>query len=259
MSQDSYKPLQNGIGQEIGKYIEYNEIKPSLPYANLVHCYWILKTKKVLGANFEYSVLPDACIDIVFDIEKSLDPIIMTPNTRIETINLGKTFYYAGIRFKPGVFGEHLNIPSIVGNQKELMDIIGIKISPLNKKSHDCKNEIADEMETVVKALINDQVIAQNDFVENVVRGLQYGLDIKTIALKLKISERHLRRTIKRQTGFSPIQLRRVIRFQNVLSGDEPLLRFADQSHLIKEFKAVTGKTYNSYVSSHIDVRNVQF
>ena len=259
MSLDSYKPLQNGISQEIGNYIDYNEIKPYQSHAKIVHCYWMLRSKHVLRNDFEYSVLPDACIDIVFDVQNSYEPIIMTPNTHIETINLGKTFYYVGIRFKPGVFSERLDIPSIIGNQKELKSIINTRLYTLSKTGMSFNGEILYELHSMAQELVNDQVVQQNDFVENVVRGLQYGLDIKAIALKLKISERQLRRTIKRQTGFSPIQLRRVVRFQNVLSSDEPLLRFADQSHLIKEFKAVTGKTYNSYISSHVNVRNVQF
>lgn len=260
MSSGSYKPLQNGIEQKVSKNIDYHEFKPNHVYSDLVHCFWSLKSKELLNNDFTYIVLPDACIDIVFDVKNSLEPIIMTPKMEAETINLGKEFHYVGIRFKPGVFSKQLNILDVIGEQHSLKDIISLQVPALNNNSYRRHNKnMIVELQAVVQKIVDAQILKRNTYIENIIRGLQYGLTVGAIAAKLTVSERQLRRGVQQQTGFSPVQLRRVIRFQSVLSSGEPLLRFADQSHLIKEFKSVTGRSYGSYLSSNVDVRKVQF
>jgi len=255
----SYRPIQNGIKREVAKFIEYREVKPGHEYSNLVHCFWSLNNKELLDTNFQYVVLPDACIDIVFDIKNNLKPIIMTPMIKAETLNLGKKFHYIGIRFKPGVFSKQLDLSSVIGKQQNLNDVIRLAVSALKHNSllrHDeC---LFDDLQDTVQILLDAHIIMRNIYIENTVGGLQYGLSVGAIAEKLGVSERQLHRSVLRQTGFSPVQLRRVIRLQSVLSSGEPLLRFADQSHLIKEFKSVTGVSYKSYVSSYTNVRKVQ-
>lgn len=259
MEQHAYLPLQNGIQKDIVQKITYVERIPPAALQGVVYCFWTLKTNQPLDKDFSYTVLPDACIDIVFDATDATEPIIMTPKLAVETITLGRQFHYIGIRFRPGVFSNDMHIKDIVGSQKSLHAMVGsrINLSGLHlhgKTEHAQYNlleQLAQNMQTV-------GIVARNTFIENVIRGLQYGLSVQDIAEKSGCSERQLRRKVASQTGYSPVQLRRVVRFQWVLSRGDPLLRFADQSHIIKEFKAVTGLSYNSFTSMFGDGRKVQ-
>jgi AraC-like DNA-binding protein len=79
-------------------------------------------------------------------------------------------------------------------------------------------------------------------------------LSMRSLAERLEVSERSLQRRFAREAGVSPKQLSRIARVQaalarlsaraapswSVLAND---LGFADQAHLIREFRAMTGST----------------
>lgn len=258
--QSSYSPLQIGIKKDLTQKILYSESKPSQDMEDLVYCFWRLRSNKALRDDFLYTVLPDACLDIVFDLTGRSQPLIMTPKMEAVTLTLGKSFSYVGIRFKPGVFNQLLDIKGLIGNQESLRDVVGryVAIGGNNRFKDLSDTAQLAELNMVVRKLVAAQVVAPNPFIENVLEGLKQGMPVNAIAEKEGMSARQLRRKVLRQTGYSPVQLRRVVRFQTVLSSGDPLLRFADQSHLIKEFKSITGASYNVFTSSFIDVRKVQ-
>ncbi|HSD56010.1 MAG TPA: hypothetical protein VLA92_02555, partial [Candidatus Saccharimonadales bacterium] len=65
MNDNNYQPLQNGIQKSFHKQISYTEQKPTGGLQNIVSCYWSLATTNSLDRDFIYTVMPDACIDIV--------------------------------------------------------------------------------------------------------------------------------------------------------------------------------------------------
>lgn len=260
MSVDSYTPLQNGIATDGKQDVYYSEHKPSNALAGIVHCFWTLKTATTLKRNFIYTVMPDACIDIIFDVREAADPIIMTPTIAIETVELGKEFHYIGIRFKPGVFKDGVDIKSIIGHQKSLISVLKrqVEFSDINLHISRSEQEQYDVLDKFARKLVDDRIVERNNFIENVLRGMQSGLTVNEVAIKVGYSSRQLQRKVSVQTGYSPIQLKRIVRFQSVLSSGDHGLKFADQSHLIKEFKAVTGVSYANFTHKYIDVRKIQ-
>jgi AraC-like DNA-binding protein len=258
LDRDSYSPLQNGIRRDVAQKVAYHEYSPRPDMAHVVHCFWSLKTTEPLANDFIYTVLPDACIDIVFDTTGHAEPIIMTPKVEVEPLDLGKQFSYIGIRFKPGTFSEPVDVRNIVGNQRDLNHVIGAYVNlPRITPSQDEQEQFA-SLELVAQKMIEAKIVQRNLLIEHVVQGLQQGLSVEAIAKKSGWSTRQLRRKVAQQTGYSPMQLRRILRFQSALSSGDPLLRFADQSHLIKEFKAVTGISYGAFLASFVDGRKVQ-
>jgi len=257
---DSYRPLQSGIGASLKETVYYHEQEAGNSLTGIVHCFWTLKTLKPLGEDFVYTVMPDACIDFVFDVTGMTRPIVMTPTVSIETLHLGKEFHYVGIRFKPGVLTSTIDVESLIGNHNDLRDLLAQK-TPLQSAvltAAQTEQEHYATLEKFALELIDTRIIERNSFIENVLRGMQYGLTVDEVAAKVGYTARQLRRKVSKQTGYSPVQLRRILRFQAVLSSGDYELRFADQSHLIKEFKAVTGLSYANFANKFIDVRKVQ-
>lgn len=257
---DKYSPLQKGAEIGVVKDVYYSEEQPRALPTGIVHCFWTLKTVRRLKADFMYTVMPDACIDFVFDTARMTAPIVMTPTVAIETLNLGTKFHYVGVRFNPGVFKNGVNLKNVIGNQKELdgplLEGMGMTDTALLASQSEQDHYV--QLEKAIGALIDSRLVERNNFIENVLRSMQHGLTINEVADKAGYSSRQLRRKVYSETGYSPLQLRRIVRFQSVLSSGEYELKFADQSHLIKEFKAVTGVSYASFARKFIDVRKVQ-
>lgn len=260
MKPDNYHPSQVGVNARSGNNIYYNEQRAESSLAGIVHCFWTLKTTGPLDTNFVYTVMPDACIDFVFDVTGSTPPIVMTPSVSVEVLDLGTEFHYIGIRFKPGVLIKDIDVRSLIGNQKELADILSKQVEPNNITVNATQTERQhyEILDTFTLKLIDSCIVERNGFIENVLRGMQYGLTVDEVADKVGYSPRHLQRKVTEETGFSPVQLRRILRFQSVLSSGDYELRFADQSHLIKDFKAVTGLSYAKFAKDFLDVRKVQ-
>lgn len=260
MKPDNYHPLQTGFNVKLGKSIYYNEQKMDNSLAGMVHCFWTLKTEEPLNTNFVYTVMPDACIDFVFDVAGSTSPIVMTPSVSVEVLDLGTEFHYVGIRFKPGVLTKDIDVHSLIGSQKELEDILSRQFDLGEVSIHTTQTERQhyEILDTFTLKLIDSCIVERNGFIENVLRGMQYGLSVDEVADKVGYSSRQLQRKVAEETGFSPVQLRRILRFQSVLSSGDYELRFADQSHLIKEFKAITGVSYAKFAEDFLDVRKIQ-
>lgn len=90
------------------------------------------------------------------------------------------------------------------------------------------------------------------------IRALQAGAAVAATASARGCSERHLRAQVSDATGFSPRELRRLGRLQRLLTLSqrqpsapwaERALRcgYADQAHLCREFKALTGLRPSEY------------
>ena len=92
--------------------VRYDEIPPQVAHARYVYCLWELKTTQPRAHNFYYTILPDACIDIVFDLD-DCSASIMTPCQTAWRIALGRRFHYVGIRLHPGAY--HGDVDAVVG------------------------------------------------------------------------------------------------------------------------------------------------
>lgn len=248
---EGYIPLQNGIPNDIHN-VRYVEYTPSDQLSDVVAVFWELKSAEQLRKDFIYTVMPDACIDIVFDVATPKNPpLLMTPHVSIEKLTLGKSFHYAGIRFKPGVFTQSMpDSNRIVGERLTVRSFNDIDLQPLCLSLARATNEGGRlALLTSFCSLLRERgYISKNPVIDYVVTGLYAGKTVEEIAQGSGYSPRQLRRLTKQQTGYTPVQLHRVLRFQAALSDDSTKLRFADESHLIKEFRRITGDSYRHFV-----------
>ncbi len=95
-----YNPVKDGIRKELTTVI-YTEKLPPKHLSNLVHCYWELKTHSPLSHDFFLEALPDACVNIFFNMHNISIAAVTMLDTRAKSLNLGKNFHYVGIQFIP--------------------------------------------------------------------------------------------------------------------------------------------------------------
>lgn len=249
-----YTPRQNGIAKENASSLCYTETEPADSARELVYCFWELKTAAPLAKNFRYIVVPDACIDIVFDLRRGV-VLIMTPHTSSEQIDLGVDFHYVGIRLHPGVYQGDLS--QIIGGTLNVDTLGGERIAGI---AHRLANmtfaEQQRELAVLVQKMASVGTLASNTLIAQLISHADTG-NINDIARALGVSERQLRRNVRTATGFSPRELFKIINFQRSFTIDWTEL-YADQSHYIHSFRQITRQTPKQYERSY-DVRNTQY
>ena len=66
------------------------------------------------------------------------------------------------------------------------------------------------------------------------------------MAKSTRISSRHLQRSLKQETGFTPHDFLKIMRLQRSLSGSD-LDQYSDQAHFIHSFRSATGRTPSKF------------
>src|SRR5262249_51822083 len=96
------------------------------------------------------------------------------------------------------------------------------------------------------------------------------GVGVQKVAAALGVGERWLERAFARQVGYAPKTLARVVRFQSAVrlvqtSAPRPWIEiaydagYADQAHLVREFRALAGVTPVAYAREQQRVGFVQY
>ncbi|HCH34358.1 MAG: Transcriptional regulator, AraC family [Candidatus Saccharibacteria bacterium GW2011_GWC2_48_9] len=241
-----YNPVKDGI-EKTAKFVQYTEVKPPDDIADLVHCFWELKTVATLKENFHLHAIPDACIDVMFN-EIDIEIAGVTGlDIKYEVLNLGKEFHYVGIQFLPGVWQ---------GNRDEVSDrYIGEKYTgrlPLVKTNENMVGlNFSDKqiiMADLVRQLADEKTISANPVTAKILSHLDDTRTVADMANAAGVSPRQLQRILKQSTGFSPHDFLKVVRLQKAFSQDYDML-YADQSHFIHSFRSITGYTPSQYFS----------
>jgi AraC-like DNA-binding protein len=242
-----YNPVKDGIKKTV-QSVRYEEVKPPADLSGLVHCFWQLKTEAVLPDDFCLHVLPDACVNILFNLADTNIAAITARQTTYVALNLGKKFHYAGVQLLPGVWQ---------GNRKEIahgfVDAPYSGDLPLIATAQKLARLNFSAGQTVSAELVR-QLVAQKFIVANTVTAsilAEIG-DIQTVgdmAAAANLSSRQLQRTLKKTTGFSPHDLLKILRLQQAFRGHY-LESYADQSHFIHSFKKITGYTPAEFFKS---------
>lgn len=236
-----YTPIQLGISDYFYGKVVYNQFKPAPQHSAIVECYWQLSSAQGLTKDFIYQILPDACVDIVFTVGVEESAAIMTPSTTAETINLGRNFNYAGIRLKVGAWR---NAHDIVGQQLMIDDMMqGSVVNATNTADMSAalqNQSIVDEFNTFVEQLKATVLVEPSLAVTAIMQKPRAISSVDDMAQLTGYSARQLQRILKQETGFSPHDLLKIIRFQRSFHEDS-LDLYSDQSHYIRDFKQRTG------------------
>lgn len=234
-----YTPRQIGIPNHAKGRVAYKEIAPPSRLANALYCTWELRTVQPLTQNFSYLVLPDACVDIIFALHENPDEkaFLMTLATEASKINLGRSFHYVGIRFLPGVVRD----VERVTNKAELEEIW----KKLVQQPQD-----SNTLYTYVQKLLSDGAIEENYLMRQILSQSEKLHKVRDIETLTGYTRRQLQRIITKQTGFTPHDFLKILRFQHSLT-EQQHHYYADQSHYIRNFKEMTGITPKKFKTKY--------
>lgn len=225
----------------------YREVAPSSLSNTIIYKLWTLQSLRALDQPFEYLILPDGCIDIVFDLNTppSTDgALIMTPHTTGIHLQLGTSFRYAGIRLYPGAW--QFSPVEIVGDMKIQQSLSDIDLVAIQKQLASAKaiDDLWPILEDCSHTLQRVGIVQENPAIAQLLNTDLTSASV--MAAQTGYSVRHIQRVLRHNVGFTPHDFIKVIRFQRALYKRD-VSGYADQSHYIREFKRITGMTPQAF------------
>ena len=221
----------------------YRETAPHPALADRVVCTWVDPARPR-----PQPVLPDACIDLVWD-GATLE--VAGPDTHPVPIDGDRT--YVGVRFRPGAARAFLGIGSdeVVDARVSLSDVWGDRASYVQEQLLERPQDAVGILE---RALLDRVAVAPepDPFVRGLVDLLARGTPLAETIAHLGVSERTLRRRCAVAVGYGPKTLERILRFRRalrLLRNHRPLADaaylagYVDQAHLTNESQRLAGLT----------------
>ncbi|MEU5400429.1 DUF6597 domain-containing transcriptional factor [Streptomyces sp. NPDC005963] len=202
-------------------------------------------------------VLPDGCMDLIWTPGRLL---VAGPDTRSHLPDAVPGTWYAGVRFAPGSAPAVLGVPA-----HELRDL-RVDLDALWGASRvrgltarvDAAVDPADALAALARAAA-DRAGRPDPVVGDIVRRLAAGEGVAEVAAAAGLGTRQLHRRSREAFGYGPKTLARILRLQRALG----LVRLgasysaaatgagcADQAHLAREMRALTGMTLGGYCAS---------
>lgn len=235
-----YDPVRDGVDKSVESVV-YVEARPDDDLADLVHCYWELRTETELESDFTLHAMPDACVNVLFDQHDTRIAGITQLHTNHTTLDLGRSFHYAGIQFFPGVWrgDPDATVDHYVGEPYDG----DLPLVEFSRAAAECDFEQKQAVfaELVIR-LLDDGIVAPNPVTAAILSNLDEIHSVRDMAAAAALSPRQLQRNLRATTGFAPHDLLKVLRVQQSFRRDY-LWSFADQSHYTHSFRNVTGYT----------------
>lgn len=264
----------------------YRELQPCSVLSDYIQCYWLMTTSGRLLSTVRDRILPDGCMDIIFDFGDRLDlgtvigtasgGFVVGPMKQPMMADLVGHIEIIGVRFKPGGAYPFFRFP--------LYEISDRILSLKDLWAHaggSLQAEIEEGVTIAGKIAILERFLIARAKTAPAVDGavcavvaaiFQYRgqLPIDHLGKRIGLGTRQLERRFKTIVGISPKAFSRVIRIRNVIS----MLRgqcspdwsdityrggFYDQAHFIRDFKALAGLTPSAYMEEQAHVGIVQY
>lgn len=241
-----YKPLQPGIPTQHRQHVAYKEFSSRVKSS--VYCFWSLRTRAVLEEDFHYLVLPDACVDIVFDINQEPafeGALVMTPTTVASTLNLGKDFSYMGVRFLPGAWQEQ---PSDVVGQT--LHFNYLKDYDFRRTRQELQAAKPDKRLTILEGLVASLERRGAIGMTPLANTISSCQTVEDYTHLWSLSRRHTQRLFQKHFGYAPHDFIKITRFQQSLRQGS-FEAYTDQAHYIREFKRITNLTPSEFQAAY--------
>jgi AraC-like DNA-binding protein len=229
----------------------YGELQPSAVLRSWVVCYW-WRTEEPGPVGVR--VLPDGCADVIFDLSTGGSMAVGTM-TRPLVIEAATPEYF-GVRFRPG------RAALFFCSSMSVITDARVPLAHLMKGWSSVAERLAEADSLRARAAILDAALEQglasaqperrvDSAVASILRS-RGRASIDDVAAAANLSRQHLGRLFAHHVGVSPKTFARVTRFRALLElGDAASswadvaaqLGYADQSHLIADFREYAGST----------------
>lgn len=234
----------------------YKEIAPSLHLTNKVEAFWTVSNNE---SNEQFKVLPDACVDLIIDLNQPKAFVSGVMNKH-QFRSLRADVSLIAIRFKAEYFKQLFAVPG--AELKNLRTEITTLSPHYNGDVLNRLIDLPDEsdqitlLESWVTELLSknekqvDQLIIQ---LCKIIREVGGVINVQQLATQQQISTRQLERRFKNDVGLTIKEFASIVRFNNAKSNiakspNQSLLELAfdhgffDHAHMGHEFKRLSGE-----------------
>lgn len=243
---------------EISPSSTYRERLPPAALAGQVLCVW----SQVIGAGQQvcrHRVLPDGCADLVWI--GAAPPVVAGPARGPVVVALAPRTIVVGVRLRPGAVPGVLGVPAseLLDRDTPLAEIWERGAAGLAARVAEQASVVGRQMAAEAALLgrlstarpPDRTIVAASRWLARHPAGR-----VATLARVLEIGERRLHRRFTAAIGYGPKTFQRVMRLQRLLAlaRRQPRSRasgamlaaaagYADQAHLARELRALTGQT----------------
>jgi AraC-like DNA-binding protein len=250
----------------------YREHRPAAALAPYVECFWTRHTEAATAPGATQRILPDGCIDIIFDLGDRAarlalgawaDDRAYVVGTMTTALVLGRPgrSHIVAVRFQPGGAYALLGVGAseLTDRRVPLDDVWGDRGETLSRLLE--SDDDATRLGVLERALLARLAPERRDALVEaavariVARGGSEPVD--AVASAIGATRQHLARRFAERVGVSPKMLARVARLQRVVarvsrvpSGRRPSWSalalecgYYDQAHLAGEFRSLVGQT----------------
>ena len=227
----------------------YREFAAPPRLRHAIACWWVRRPTRS-----PVRIVPDGCVDIVW--RPSLGLIVAGPDTGHWISAAPANEPTIGVRFRPGAGGPALGLPLYELRDRRVA--LAEVNSSLARKLTDSDDPavIAQRLAARIAELVCERP-PDGVTLAAVARLADRRMRVDRVAADLGISQRHLRRRFDAAVGYGPKTLHRVLRLGRFLSGPHVDLAgaafaagYADQAHLTRECRALTGLAPGDWISS---------
>ncbi|MDH3591208.1 MAG: helix-turn-helix domain-containing protein [Planctomycetota bacterium] len=238
--------------------MEYREVTPEPPLDRFVKCFWTLRAERA----GDERIVPDGRGELIISVGDPVrdletdrwqpDVMLAGQLTGAMRIAPGGAVDLVGVRFRPAGMRSFFGAP-----MRELTDR-RVAVDDVDRR---LGRELRGASVARAHRVLLDRLRPARGDAEAAVAaiGATHGLaTIDTITARTGIHPRRLERLFRDEVGLTPKQLARIARFQRVFRMVESTERldwagaalacgYADQSHLIREFRRLAGLTPDRY------------
>ncbi|VVS95605.1 helix-turn-helix domain-containing protein [Desulfoluna spongiiphila] len=244
---------------------EYTEYRPNPLLASLIACYWSYRAPSRDRLTAQKPVIPDGCVDIIFDLNPASSLRCFVIGAMTKPIQNQKT-NLLGVRFHTGMATSLFKMP-----MHHLTDLTVDASEFLGDSAHALSDQLAEmAVQQDRTALLDGVFLKHMTGVSALERPLTQALrlirhadgqcSVQQISDAVGWSRQHFTRRCLHGTGLSPKFLMRVMRLHKTITLHEKgnvhgwshlsqEVGYFDQSHMIREFKRITGLTPAEYLS----------
>lgn len=238
----------------------YEESAPASDVREFVACNWV-RVVRLVGVPNPTPIIPDGCSDIM--VYDDAPPFVAGPDATTRWITESDGTVIVGIRLRPGALRSAFGCPAgQILNSGALLSDLAPGANALHERMRSTANLLERHalLEDWVRAAIRARTNAGDHAVIAACRWLTAdpGLEIGTLATKLDWNARTLHRQFQSACGYGPKHFQRIMRVQNAIraahAAPGPRLAcvaqmagYADQAHMTRDFRDITGFTPASY------------
>jgi AraC-like DNA-binding protein len=242
----------------------YREIPPPPSLREYVECFWTGDVTPPANPGVIERVLPDGCVDFILEIGSSrASPVAVGTMTRPLLLGARSPHQFLGVRFQPGRAYAMLGIPAIeLTDDSVPLGDVWRDVDPLVDGVlgvPDIEQRVAVLARALERHLPSAPAPARE--VDAAIRSIVASggtIEIATLGPALGVTRQHLARAFSRWVGVSPKTFARVVRLRRLLealreardphwSALATWAGYYDQSHLVTEFKELTGMTPSAW------------